>query len=504
MEYLAVEGANKKWFVQMSKMNGKEDFDALEVVRSIVSRREYKQWSKGFNKWVSETFLVNETFFPIQFWPDVEKQLIALGYHHELLRKDKVRYNLSREDFDNYIYSLPLPEKYDIVSGEYMYQPDSVYEAITNKLSRIEIGTSGGKTLITYLLCRFLIDHKICNQSNKIMIVVPTQQLCKQAQRDFKEYDEFNDNKINVETIYSGAMKYLGSDVVIGTYHSLREYDAEYFNDFNTLIIDEAHQGKAYSIRTEIYNKCSRVEFCFGTTGTWPEYKTLDYLNVVSMFGPLTVVKKAYQLIEDGNSTPVKIYALKLKYSNFEDNQLSQNFKENGIIGAEKYRLEKAWFQNNVNRTKVLGNLCNKMPGNSLILVDTVAYVEYLAEFLTEHCPDKIIAVIHGGIKDRSEICASMETADGMIIIATYGTMSTGVSIKNLSNIYFPDGGKSPIRIKQSIGRGMRLFPSKEYCLIFDFQDTIPFCSFKGHAAYRNKIYRDEKFPITEIEITIN
>lgn len=503
MEYLAVEGSNKKWFVQVSKLNGKEDLETLDVIRSIVSRREYKQWAKGFNKWVEESFFINETFFPIQFWPDVKKQLAALGYHHELLNEKALRYELSRADFDEYIYSIPLPEKYDIVSGEYMYQPDSVYEAITNKNSRIEIGTSGGKTLITYLLCRFLIDHKICDKANKILIVVPTQQLCKQAQRDFAEYDEFNDEKLIVETIYSGAMKYLGSDVVIGTYHSLREYDEQYFNDFNVLIIDEAHQGKAYSIRTGIYNKCCKVEFCFGTTGTWPEYKTLDYLNVVSMFGPLTVVKKAYQLIDDGNSTPVKIYALKLKYSDSEDNQLSANLKTAGIIGSEKYRYEKTWFQNNTKRTKILANLCNKMPGNSLILVDTVAYVEYLQEFLIVNCPTKRIEIIHGGIKDRTGICLSMETADGMIIIATYGTMSTGVSIKNLSNIYFPDGGKSPIRIKQSIGRGMRLFPTKDFCLVFDFQDMIPFSSFKNHAFFRNKIYRDELFPVQTIEITI-
>ena len=74
--------------------------------------------------------------------------------------------------------------------------------------------------------------------------------------------------------------------------------------------------------------------------------------------------------------------------------------------------------------------------------------------------------------------------------------MSTGISIKNIENLYFPDGGKSEIRIRQTLGRGMRLFPTKEYCNVFDFQDMMPFCAFLNHSRERNRIYKEQQFPV--------
>ena len=92
---------------------------------------------------------------------------------------------------------------------------------------------------------------------------------------------------------------------------------------------------------------------------------------------------------------------------------------------------------------------------------------------------------------------------DSFILIGTYGTMSTGINVKNIEQMYFVDGGKSDIRIRQSIGRGIRLYPKKEYCQVFDFYDNMTKSAFANHAKLRMKIYREQKLDFKISEITI-
>lgn len=504
MIYTAVHGQNKKDYIQLTLEN-QEDLKTLEVIRSIVSRTEYFPFIKSFNKNVFQTYLINDTFFPVQFLDEVRTRINQIVYEPiKIINEDILYQKIDRTEFDEWIYSLPLPEKYDITLPNYSYQPESVYQSLVNKIARIEVGTSGGKTLITYLYCKYLLDHGLIDKNKKILIVVPRKQLCTQLQDDFKEYNSESPTPMYVETIYSGAIKYLDAHVVCGTYQSLSNYDREYFDDFQALIIDEVHQGKAYSIRNEIFAKCYNIDFTFGLTGTYPEWKTLDYLNIVSMTGKLVLCKKAYQLIDDGNSTPVKINIVRINYSG-EDANYSKNLIEQGITGSEKYRIEKEWFQTNNKRTNIILKLIKGIEGNNLILVDTIQYVKILKEFFEENCPDKIVKIVYGNIsaEERNEDKKIMEANDNVIMIATYATMSTGVSINNLVNIYFVDGGKSEIRIRQSIGRGLRLHPKKEYCRVFDFQDWMEKSSFKNHSIVRNRIYGEQQFPFKVTEITI-
>ena len=81
--------------------------------------------------------------------------------------------------------------------------------------------------------------------------------------------------------------------------------------------------------------------------------------------------------------------------------------------------------------------------------------------------------------------------------------MSTGVSIKRINNIFFPDGGKSYIRIIQSIGRGLRLHKDKEMLHVFDLQDNMRNSALWNQALERNKIYREEGHKYTVTETTI-
>ena len=502
MRLIAIQGKNFKNYIKIV-METPRDVEILEEIRTVVSRSEYKPFIKSFNKNISESYLIEETFIPAQLWADVYKRVIR--YYPEIkIENDAFLYStIKKQDVLEYAETLVLPSKFDIFKDEYFYQLESVYRALLFKQARIEISTGGGKTMVTYLFMRYLVDNVI-PKDRKLLLVINRKDLVKQTALSFKEYDQFNDKPLIVETVFSGAKKVADANIVIGTYQTLCNYDKEYFDDFSVLVCDEAHSAKAYSIRNEIYSKCFNCEYLLGMTGTWPKYETLDYLNLASMFGPIVFTKGTQELIADGNICPVFINKIIIDYTD-ENKYFSQNLVDSGIVGAEKYRIEKVFFQNYEPRTQLIAKLINGYKENHLILVESVEYCEYLKEFIQQACPDRFVNIIHGKVPDKQRdfIKQQMELRDDCVTIATYETMSTGVSINNIHYVHFPNGGRSEFRVKQGTGRGVRLHPKKEFLNVFDYQDNMPRCAFKNHSRERNKIYEAEGHPSKEFRITI-
>ena len=107
---------------------------------------------------------------------------------------------------------------------------------------------------------------------------------------------------------------------------------------------------------------------------------------------------------------------------------------------------------------------------------------------------------VHGGVdtEDREEVRRITEKEDNAIIIASYGTFSTGINIKNLHNVIFASPNKSKIRNLQSIGRVLRKGDNKIKATLFDIADDITYGSSKNytlnHMMERVKIYNEENF----------
>lgn len=508
MKYKVIRGKNCKDYIQVYDAQPGEEH-LYKKVEEIVSRTEYKPFSRGFNKNVHVSYFFNSHFFPAQFLSDVKHGMkVITGKEIEVEDEHLLYYEFARDDFDEYIESLKFPEKYNLQDERYKYQPDSAYLALVNKIARVDIATGGGKTFMTYLYCKVMNEiiipkFKDVNPAYQILIVVPRKDLCVQLKQNFEEYESLMTRKLIVETIYSGSKRIIDADVVVGTYQSLKEYEKEYFDNFFAFICDEVHTGKSYSIRSEIYAKMTNIEFCFGMTGTFPKYNTLDYLNIVSMFGNCVLKRTTKELKSDGIVSDVRIHKIIIEY-NDEEKLFSENLREQGIIGSEKYHVEKQWFEHHFQRNLLMVKLQNNIPGNNLILVDSVEYCEYLKRLFDENTK-KYCKIIYGSTKDseRLIIKEEMEKREDMTLIATYGTMSTGVSINNIMNLYFPDGGKSEIRVKQSLGRGLRLHPKKEYLNVFDFQDVIKCSSFRNHALARNRIYNEEGHKTEDIIVKL-
>lgn len=504
MKLTVIQGKNCKTYIRINDLKTKKDFELYDAIKTCLERTEYMPFLRGFDKNQYCTYLFNEYIFPVQFLKDVEKILDQLSDEPiEIENSDLIYQDIIRDDFDTLVKNYKFPDEIKTDDPIYFYQQDAVFYGIKNRISKIDVATAGGKTFITYLYCRVLFDLGL-NENKKFLIVVPSQTLAKQLKKEFSEYDKFFDRHLITETIFAGSKRIYDADIVCGTYQSLSQYDEDYFDDFGVFICDELHRAKAYSIRNEIYCKLLNCKFYFGMTGTMPKYKTLDYLHIVSMFGSTVVTRTQKDNIDAGVSTPVQISIVKINYSESEYADFSINLKLVGIVGIEKYAAEKQFFQTNERRTSIIGKLLNAFHGNSLILVDTVEYCTILQDFLSRYCPDWTFEIIHGTIKNRDEIFDEMRNSkDKYCIIGTYGTMGTGINIKNLEICYFADGGKSESRIGQAIGRIMRLFNGKILSRIIDIYDDLQDCAFKNQARARIRYYEEKQFPykITKTKI---
>ena len=167
-----------------------------------------------------------------------------------------------------------------------------------------------------------------------------------------------------------------------------------------------------------------------------------------------------------------------------------------------KYFEELEFLTQNTARNKYIRNLALALKGNTLLLFQLVEkHGEILFNLIKEKAdPKRKVFFVYGGTEtdDREKIRAITEKSDNAIIVASFGTFSTGINIRNLHNIVFSSPTKSPIRVLQSIGRGLRVGDKKNSATVYDISDDL---SYKGkdnftlnHFKERVNIYNREGF----------
>jgi superfamily II DNA or RNA helicase len=175
------------------------------------------------------------------------------------------------------------------------------------------------------------------------------------------------------------------------------------------------------------------------------------------------------------------------------------------------YQEEMDWLVANEQRNKFIRNLAVKSRGNTLVLFQ---YVEKHGQVLFDMIKQKVhterkVFFVHGGVDtaDRESIRHITEGEDDAIIIASFGTFSTGINIPSIENIIFASPSKSKIRNLQSIGRGLRLKDGKDTCNLYDLADDLHWKSWKNHtlnhAAERYKTYAEEQFDVKLVEVNL-
>lgn len=366
------------------------------------------------------------------------------------------------------------------------YQVKAVYQALKNNRKLIISPTASGKSMMIYSVVRYHVA-----KGEKILIVVPTTSLVEQMYKDFIDYGW--DAEAHCHKIYAGYEKVSDKDVTITTWQSIYKMPKKYFDEFTTVIGDEAHQFKAKSL-TGIMTKCHNAKYRIGFTGTLDGTKTHKWV-LEGLFGPADKIVNTEELIDQGylSKFEIKVLILKHEYQKFET-----------------YEDEIQFLINNDRRNKFISNLALDLNGNTLILYSRVStHGQVIYDLLNNSkTQDRKVFFIHGGVNtdEREDVRKITESEDNAIIVASYGTFSTGINIKNLHNVIFSSPSKSRIRNLQSIGRVLRKGQAKNLATLYDVSDDVTNKNGKknytlNHLVERIKIYNEENFDYQIINI---
>jgi len=318
---------------------------------------------------------------------------------------------------------------------------------------------------------------------------------------DFQDYASADSWSVaeNCHRIYGGKVKSNEYPVIISTWQSIYKYPKTWFKDFDVFYGDEAHLFKAKSLTT-LMNKCTNTPYRIGTTGTLDGTKT-HRLVLEGVFGQVHKVTTTKKLMDDKQLANLKIVCMALNY----DEKIK---KENKTF---TYQEEIDWIVRNPERNKIIRDLTIAQEGNTLVLFQFVEKHGSVLHEMIKNAVDKDRKVffVFGGTdtETREDIRAITEKENDAIIIASYGTFSTGINIRNLHNIVFASPSKSRIRNLQSIGRGLRKGDKKVVCNLFDIGDDLSLKSHKNytlnHLIERVKIYNEEGFDYKLVKIDV-
>ena len=465
-------------------------------------------------------FINKEGEISVSLWKEVYNFANSHGYDCEIEGIDALlSLGLDRDKYLKYVNRLleGVVDEHNLPIVPREYQVEGAFRAIKYKFCTQELATSSGKTLIFYIYNSFLRDAKKVDSSRKSLIIVPNVSLVNQTAEKFRLYavgkTQWNICEIGGDDRFNQA-QFDSSELVISTYQSLHNLPKEIFKAFTVVCVDETHKSRGNSIK-EILLACSNWKYRLGLSGTVKiEEKFSDFFRVQENVGPLVMILSAKHLIDKGFSPNINIQILNLKYDRSDPylkaywevkNTSKDTYASAKDYGRDMLSIERNFIFDSEPRLEFINSLVKKFEKNTLILFSDIKnkYGKKIQQKLLEWNKDTFY--IDGSIDstDRDDFKQTMESKGNVVIVASYGTFSTGIDLKNVHNIVFAESTKAEITIRQSIGRGMRKLAEKNHVTVWDLVDQLDGYMVK-HAEKREEIYRDQEFKISKKEVILS
>ncbi len=502
------------------------DFDLNSERNDLFNFFKRKSKKGDFNPLVDrgiwdgkDKFITKEGRIAVGLWKEVYNCANRYGYDCEIDGIDALlNLNLPRERYLEYVNKLldgVLDEHGNLIKPR-DYQIEGAYRAIKYKFCTQELATSAGKTLIFYIFNSFLRDGRKIDSSKKSLIIVPNISLVGQTAEKFELYSvgkrQWKVCTIGGEDKFD-QKRFDESEVVVSTYQSLQNWQPSMFQSFHTVCVDEVHKSRGNVIRN-ILLSCVNWTYRLGLSGTVKiDEQYSDFFRVQENVGPLVMVLSAKHLIDNGYSPNIKIKAVGLKYD--RKSQYLQKYwalKKDGKAmynsakdyGRDMLNIERGFIFESAERLDFINNLVKKLGKNTLILFSDVknGYGKKIQQKLFEWNPNTFYIDGEVDSSDRDRFKDIMESNNDVIIVASFGTFSTGIDLKNVHHIVFAESTKAEVTIRQSIGRGMRKLAEKNKVIIWDLIDLLDGYMEK-HAKIREEIYHEQEFEVAKIEVDL-
>lgn len=336
-------------------------------------------------------------------------------------------------------------------------------------------------TIVTASLSRLVQDL------GRSVVIVPNKNLVQQTEEDYRNVG------LDVGVLYGDRKEYNRKHTIC-TWQSLNVLDkkskdaldddqlAEFLSGLVAVIVDEVHAVKDLGVLHRLLSTTfANIPIRWGMTGTVPEAE-YNQMSLYSVIGPLVGELEAKDLQDAGHLAQCNVNCLQT--------QETQVYKD--------YQSELKFLLNNTDRLTWMAQRIQEiaLTGNTLVLIDRIATGKALNELITGS------SFISGEMKstDRKEHYKEINLADNAVMIATYGTTSTGISINRIFNLVLVEPGKSFVRVIQSIGRGLRKADDKEAVDVFDISSTCKFS--KRHLTKRVQHYKKVQYPYVLNKVT--
>ncbi len=370
------------------------------------------------------------------------------------------------------------------------YQLDAVRNALSKKRILLLSPTGSGKSLIIYLILRYLLEHR----NKKYLIVVPTTGLVNQLYNDFADYSNKDVSLLQkIHLVFAGKEKFSNKKIIISTWQSIFREPESFFNEFDGVFGDECHLFKAKSLGF-LVRKMKSTKYRIGTTGTLDNTEA-HKLIIEGLFGRSYAVTTTKELIDDNVLSKLNIKNILLSYDEYPKKPV--------------YAQEIEWLISNDIRTNFIADLASTIKGNVLVLYNFVEKHGIPIFNKIKQKNKKDVFEIHGktDIEQRELIRNIVNNHTNSVLVASYGTCSTGINIKNINAIIFASPSKSVVRVLQSIGRGLRKSETKEKVVVYDIGDDLRYKSYRNHTLRhmdeRIAIYNNEKFTYKTIKVKL-
>ena len=511
----------------------------LNSVREFFTKEPDNAWVvKKKNPWfeTETSFLNNFGMLPIGLWTELVRYAylknVRLDFDpkiNEILQDTKIEFNTFKYYVDG-LFEKAVDENGNSVEMR-SYQLEGVFKLLKFRKACVEVTTSGGKTLMSYILFKFLRDVK---QVKKTLYIVPNKNLAVQSYEKYDKYEDWIQGSRNYLPAYlCGDMpkkqreKVPNADVLFATYQSLSNIkENEFFDKFDSVIVDECHHSRASTIK-KILKRCHNTKYVFGMTGTFPKEDSFDRFVIESFIGPLVFKLTAFELINVHKAaTPIYVINTYLNYASESEKKMlyeSRKMKDKDDVSAGMRLLEQEmmFVNKNYNRMKYICDLVSKSKQNTLVLFndvkDSKGYGRKIFEYLKENTDKTVFyADGHTDAKTRDYYNKRMDEDEtgNTVIVGSQGTYSEGIDIANIGIIILAESFKSENILRQSIGRGMRL-GNKDKVVMFDIVDDLRYGEdgdkdwlrnnylWKQHLE-RTKAYKEHQFPVYEQHINFS
>lgn len=384
---------------------------------------------------------------------------------------------------EQFIKTLNLPSRLELRD----YQIETVADAVRFRQICFESATSSGKSLMIYLIYRYI--------NEKTLLIVPDTGLVDQMTKDIHSYGY--DQPIH--QIFSGQSKQTNCNLTVTTWQSIWQLDPEWFDQFNVVIADEAHKYDSKCL-IAIMSKLFNCENRFGFTGSLGTDK-LKGITVQGLIGPKKHVISARELIDQNHAADVSVKCITFNYT-LQD--------QKHVMGL-KYHDELKWIVQNERRNKFIKNLALSLKGNTLLLYQHIAHGQLLKEMIEQENPQLPLFYVDQKVKgeQRSEIREQIDKPNqNSLTFATYKIFSTGININNLNNLVLCSPLKAEITMIQSIGRILRKSDHKNKATIIDLSDDLSTETYTNttlkHFFQRISIYNKQQHPYKLYNVTLS